>query len=358
MKFIHTADWQLGMAFGHVQQKADALRRARIDALKQVVALAERERADFIVAAGDLFDDNRIDPKCIDEMARIVSNSPVPVYLLPGNHDPLTQESPYNRCRDLFKGSAIVLREAEPLAIPSGTLYPCPAKTRSSNQDLTAWIPKRHPGDGIRIGIAHGSIAGVSTGDFPISPKAAVSKELDFLALGHWHGCKKIDERMWYCGAPEATAFGQINAGKALVVELSKAGELPKVTEVHLAKLSWQDIERKVHSEAEVDALLKELDGLGNANTLLRLRVQGALKQPELDRLERYAGDRFFHFKLEHNIMLENGTWEYRHPLLTEAAHILFGKSSAPGMEGEAARRALSNLRYFVERAGFQKEEV
>lgn len=358
MKFIHTSDWQLGMAFRHIHEKAETLRKARLDAVKQVIALAQKEDAEFVIAAGDLFDDNRILPAIVEDTARILKNSTVPVYLLPGNHDPLTQDSPYTRCPGLFTGSAVVFRDESPVNVPGGTLYPCPAKSRISAKDPTAWIPVRSKSDGIRVGIAHGSTGTPAPNDFPIGAKAAASKQLDYLALGHWHGVRKIDDHTWYSGAPEATAFGQPNAGKALVVEIASPESLPVVREVILAQFQWKEIDRELHNEAELDALLEEIANIASANVLLRVRLQGSLSQSCLDRIETINTDRFFYVKVENELQVNNGVHEYRHPLLHEMSEILMNKAnSGDSEEAEIARRALSKLRVLVRHAGFTAEE-
>ena len=393
MKFLHTSDWQLGMPFRNETHKAASLRRARIDVVKQIMALAEKERVDFVIAAGDLFDDNRIDYKVIEEVAAILSSSPVPVYLLPGNHDPLTQDSPYVRCQELFIGNTFVLNREEPVAVYKATekgvwveknpdsaaassssspasqklatLYPCPARNRQSNLDPTRWIPARQPVDGIRIGVAHGSVDIPKPDDFPIARNATTTRELDYLALGHWHGVKQINDRTWYCGAPESTSFGQPNAGKVLLVEFmpDKDGGVssapPRVTERHVARYIWEEMERELHSEADVDALIKELDQDANPQTLLRLRCRGSLPQPQLDRVEQLSSERLFHLKLElSDLMLGDGNYHYKQPLLAEMAAILTAKTGASGDEAEIARRALSRLDYHIKSAGFRKEDI
>ncbi|MBY0549683.1 MAG: DNA repair exonuclease [Candidatus Obscuribacterales bacterium] len=358
MRFIHTADWQLGMAFGHVQEKAEVLRQARMNAVKQIIALAESEKVDFVVAAGDLFDDNRISPYIVEEMAKVVSRSRVPVYLLPGNHDPLSPDSPYERCPNLFNNSAIVLRREEPIAVPGGYLYPCPARSRTSSNDPTTWIPARGADDSIRIGIAHGSVGTPNPTDFPIAPGAAKSRELDYLALGHWHGVKKIDERTYYSGAPEQTSFGETNAGKVLMVEIDAPGASPKIREHAVHKLFWSEEKRELNNEQDVSDLLSDIEELADENGLFRLCVRGALPQPQIDRIERIPEDWFFHFKLELDVAVTNGTWEYNHPLLNEMSAMLKEKTkSESDLDASVARLALSKLHFLVKHAGFNSEE-
>lgn len=365
MKFLHTSDWQLEMSFKNIQTKATALRRARVDAVKQIVALADKERVDFVVAAGDLFDDNRVEYKVIEEVANILSNCAAPVYLLPGNHDPLTPDSPYTLHKTLFKDSAIVLREESPITFTCNdpnkskvTLYPCPARARQSNQDPTRWIPPRVDGDGIRIGVAHGSIGTPAPDDFPLVKDAARVRELDYLAMGHFHAVKRVDERTYYSGTPEPTNFGQTNAGNVLLVEIPAPTAVPKVTERHIARFNWKDIERECHNQNDVDEIVKELDQLNDPNTLLRLSCQGVLPQPQLDRIANLANERIFHLRVDLDIALGDGDWSYHHPLLSQMATILTDKANESSADSAHAKRALSRLAYLAKSAGFNKEDL
>lgn len=365
MKFLHTSDWQLEMGFKSIQEKASQLRRARVDAVKQLVALADKERVDFVLAAGDLFDNNRIEHKVIEEVANILSKCSAPVYLLPGNHDPLAPDSPYVLRQDLFKDSAIVLREEKPITFTCATggntkvtLYPCPLKTKLSNQDPTRWIPPKGADDGIRIGVAHGSIGTPNPDDFPIVKDAARVRELDYLAMGHFHSVKKVDERTYYCGTPEPTNFGQVNAGQVLLVEIPSAGSTPRVTERQVSRFTWKDVARDLHNESDVDALLKEIEQMNDPSTLLRISCTGVLPQPQIDRIEALSNERLAYLRVDTKIAIADGAWSYHHPLLSQMASMLTEKANANGEDSAHAKRALSRLAYLAKSAGFRKEDL
>src|SRR5271163_4196391 len=90
MRFVHTADWQLGMTrhflAGEAQPQYSAARRG---------ALAAQVGAEFVVVAGDVFEDNQLAPKIISQSLEAMRAIGIPVYLLPGNHDPLDASSDY-----------------------------------------------------------------------------------------------------------------------------------------------------------------------------------------------------------------------------------------------------------------------
>src|SRR6185437_10083706 len=96
MRFLHTADWQLGMTrhflAGDAQPRYSAARR---DAVAALGALAAEVGAEFVVVSGDVFEHNQLAPQVIGQSLEAMRAIGIPVYLLPGNHDPLDASSVY-----------------------------------------------------------------------------------------------------------------------------------------------------------------------------------------------------------------------------------------------------------------------
>ena len=96
MRFMHTADWQLGMTRyflnGEAQPRYSAARR---DAVAGLGALAVQTGAEFVVVAGDVFEHNQLAPRDVSQSLEAMRAIGIPVYLLPGNHDPLDASSVY-----------------------------------------------------------------------------------------------------------------------------------------------------------------------------------------------------------------------------------------------------------------------
>jgi len=65
MKFVHSADWQLGARFSQFGAKSGALRQARLDTLKAVLRAARDRQVDAFIIAGDLFEDNQVDDSLV-----------------------------------------------------------------------------------------------------------------------------------------------------------------------------------------------------------------------------------------------------------------------------------------------------
>lgn len=174
-RFVHTADWQIGMMARGFGAAAEPMRRARIDAIRNVMAVAEDHKADAVLVAGDLFENNLVAAGLVEEVAALLNDDTrLPVYVIPGNHDPESRDGIYRRpVWGQLREHVHVLRAAEPVSLADGaTLYPCPLVRKTGFEDPTAWIPPREAADGIRIGLAHGTLpmqAEMGDDAFPIA---------------------------------------------------------------------------------------------------------------------------------------------------------------------------------------------
>jgi Icc protein len=61
--------------------------QARIDAIRALGQLAAQHHAQFMVVAGDVFESNQLSAQTLSRALDALNSVPVPVFLLPGNHD-------------------------------------------------------------------------------------------------------------------------------------------------------------------------------------------------------------------------------------------------------------------------------
>lgn len=194
-KFLHTADWHLGIKYTKLGHSAEKVRKIRIETAKRLMGIAKNNNVDFIIIAGDLFDNNDIDRRLIDIAVEIIDDiAPIPVYILPGNHDPLTRDSLYLNPEWESVGNALIFKNTHPIEVTgiNVTLYPCPVTQKQTRRDLTEWI--KVTDNNISIGIAHGNLqiqGFVEEPNFPIDPERVEKSGLDYLALGEWHSLFK-----------------------------------------------------------------------------------------------------------------------------------------------------------------------
>lgn len=366
MKFIHTADWQLGMKAAHVGEAASRVREERVAAARRVISVARDQGAEFILVAGDTFEDNAVQRALVQKVADILGSSLVPVYVIPGNHDPLTTGSVWEHPAWKSMEHVHVLREEKSVEIPGGILYPCPVKDKRSRKNPTAWLTSEDRGV-VRIGLAHGTVEGVPQPepDHPVARDAASRAGLDYLALGHWHSTATYPAadgavRMAYSGTHETTGFGERDSGNVLVVEIAGPGASPLVTPVRTGGLNWVVIEKEIREPGDVQRVRRDIESQGNpGSTLVELRLKGVLAAAERDeiaRIEEILASRFLFHRLDSSGLRpspDDESWLSSLPpgiLQNVAARLR--ELSSPGFSGqrpegaspEVASRALMEL--------------
>src|ERR1700684_3299483 len=97
LKLLHTADWHLGRRFPTFPEEGQKkLSRARMDVVARILEVARRNTVNAVLCVGDIFDDSDPSPDFWEGLARTFRNHAgqhPPLFLIPGNHDPLTPES-------------------------------------------------------------------------------------------------------------------------------------------------------------------------------------------------------------------------------------------------------------------------
>lgn len=283
--FLHTADWQIGKPFGEFAgDKPGVLRQARLDAIDRIADIASQRRAAHVLVAGDIFDFETGAPLLVRQLVqRLAGYREVTWHLTSGNHDPARASSVWDDLRAASLPANIALHlEPAPVEIARGVvLLPAPLKAKSCVNDPTAWMDHASsPPGSIRIGLAHGSVTGFgSEGEaaVPIDPLRPRSAGLDFMALGDWHGTKRISDRVWYSGTPEPDGFADNDPGHILLVTIDGNAVLPRVDRIRTATYTWLKRGITVADAASLDGLRAEVAALGAAaqKHLLQVSLAG-----------------------------------------------------------------------------------
>ena len=112
-----------------------------------------------------------------------------------------------------------------------------------------------------------------------ISPQRPKAAGLAYLALGDWHGQKKINDRVWYSGTHENDAFDIHGGGQALLVEVENSSAVPVVSPIETGHYRWMTFREQINSREDIDALVNTLRGNGDDlnRLLVHLLVEGAV---------------------------------------------------------------------------------
>lgn len=304
MKFIHTADWQLGKPFAGTDdlQKRALLQTERFAVIKRIGEKAREQHAEFILMAGDLFDSPNATRATVSTACSAIGSLDIPVYAIPGNHDhggpgSLWEQDYFQRERKELAPNFQILLAPEPVELPNAVLFPCPMLRRHESVDPTAWL-RSFPdlderfGNKPRVVIAHGSISGFGTLPDDEETDAGLSNlldlarlsenDFDYIALGDWHGTKQVGARAWYSGTPELDRFvkgSDHNPGNVLVVEVGR-GQLPKVECIRTGSMDWHEISCNFSDDLSLGHLKEQVNekiGLRANQDLLWLHLTGLL---------------------------------------------------------------------------------
>lgn len=297
IRLIHSADWQLGARFSQYGPKATQLRLARLSTLKKTLVLAASHQADAFLIAGDLFEDNQVDDALVRTVLDLFRAQPsLPIYILPGNHDPHTgPDSVWQRKSFLQAPTNVhVLREPGIADLGGNVrLLAAPLRQKLSSHDPSlklAELAATLPADVIKIGITHGALAIESKhqpNDFPISLNAASRAGLDYLAIGHWHNWLADTDggKIVMPGTPEPDRFINDDSGHVALVEIDSSGQPARVQKLPVATLSWRsfifDFLSPEASRASLAAALADLGPYAD-RTVLRVTLSGTVSPAAL----------------------------------------------------------------------------
>jgi hypothetical protein len=247
IRFLHSADWQIGKAFDSYGELAPVLREARLAAITSLGEAAVRLGVRHVLVAGDVYDGEQLTPltrrQPMERMRRIDA---VTFWLLPGNHDPHRPGGLWEQVlADGLAPNVRLLLEPVPVELePGAWLLPAPLRTRNEGRDLSAWMDGAATPEGaVRIGLAHGSIRSFSQrqeSSNPVDPARRTTAGLAYLGLGDWHRTLEIGPGTWYAGTPEPDRPASQETGQALLVEATASSA--DVTLLEVGRHRWRRI--------------------------------------------------------------------------------------------------------------------
>ena len=120
MKVLHTSDWQLGMTRHFLTEEAQSrFTEARLEAITTLGQVAQDHACECIIVAGDVFESNQVQRQIVVRALERMGEIPLPIYLLPGNHDPVDAGSVfYSRTFTSNKPNNVVVMDTSDIHRP------------------------------------------------------------------------------------------------------------------------------------------------------------------------------------------------------------------------------------------------
>ena len=365
LRFIHTADWQIGKVFRFVDDAAmGGLQLARLEAITRIGELALDNQVRHVLVAGDVYDHATPSPISRNQVIeRMRAHATVEWHLLPGNHDPNQPNGLWDQlCRRGLPDN--IHAHAEPaittLEKDVAVLLTAPLQHRRTLVDPTAWMDNQPSEVGcIRIGLAHGAVHGFNSHEEqranPIEPTRPLLARLDYLALGDWHGELEVNEHCWYSGTPEPDSFQTHGRGKALLVEIDGPDALPCITPLSTGKYRWETLDEHLEGLEGINLLdhkLRSLEG-DLTHTLVNLTLSGALSLADMqsfeERIVEGAAAALYYLRIDRDQLYPEPTDEDLDNIdpggiIRAAADKLRATAEANGSDADVARAALHRL--------------
>jgi DNA repair protein SbcD/Mre11 len=245
MRLLHFADLHLDAPFAWARPDAARLRRrARRETLTRILQLAEEERVDAVLCAGDLFEHERFTPDTVTFLRESFARTDLPIFLAPGNHDWYSPRSPYALVEwspnvHLFTEARLAPVELADGLTLWGAAHRAPAGTAGFFADFR---PDR---GGVHLALAHASETSAlpfqESGKEPHSPFDAAELEAAGMAhafLGHYHVARDR-ERHTYPGNPDPLEFGESEGRGVVLASVASDGTVTRdrrsvaVSQVH-----------------------------------------------------------------------------------------------------------------------------
>ena len=253
MKLFHLSDLHIGKRVNEFSMIED-----QKYIIKRILDLAEEEKPDGIILAGDIYDKQIPSAEAVqvfDEFITRLAGRAIPVFIISGNHDSAERLAFGGRLLNsrgiylspVYDGSVTKI----PLKDQYGTVWihllpfirPSTVRHVFENEaDLVTDVQTaaetviRHMEIDLKdrnILVAHQFVTGASrceSEDVQVGGldniDAAVFTPFDYTALGHIHSPQNVGtDRVRYCGTPLKYSFSEVDQEKSItVVELEKKG--------------------------------------------------------------------------------------------------------------------------------------
>ena len=272
-RFVHTGDLHLDSPFVGLTTEAPsnivaALRESTITAWDNIVALALDEKADFLLVAGDAFENaNRTlrGQLVFRDGLALLADAGIPSFIVTGNHDPLDGWEPSVSWPDLVYRFAAhevtsvpVKRDGKEVARVYGISY--------HQRDIKTNLAKRFERDAdtpFAIGLLHTNVGGAEghANYAPCSMADLRATDMDYWALGHIHAHRVLSKERpvtVYCGNPQGRDPGETDPRGCYLVEVDDASRIKTEFRV-VDTVRWQKIDVAIDEIATEESLVETI---------------------------------------------------------------------------------------------------
>ncbi len=314
VKILHAADFHMDSPFDSLPwEKAAERRNEQRQLVERIVELAEREKVQIILLAGDLLDSGMSYYETEETLIRAFSRASANVFIAPGNHDYYSSRSPYYSMKlpeNVHIFTSPVFKSAD-LPELKCRVWGAGFNSASCPPLLTGFsVPAS---DYVNLMVLHGDVESPSDTYNPIKLQEIADSGLDYLALGHVHtysGIKKEGGTCYaYPGCPEGRGFDETGEKGCIIGAVSKEGCDLKF--VPLGGREYKILKVDVTGAEDIpEAVLKALPE-GTERDIYRVILTGeSAGVPDTARIKSAIEDKFYSVSVRDETQVTRNVWE------------------------------------------------
>ena len=281
IKILHSADWHMDSPIQGRTPEQTALLQQNLLRLPQLItSAAVSQGCDLMVLSGDLFD-GPSSPESISALRSALEEFGRPVFISPGNHDPLTAGSIW-RTQVWPKNVHIFSAALECVELPGCRVYGA-AFTGAENDGLLSDF-RAEFADKPAIGVFHGDPTQANSPYSPITTEQVSNSGLDYLALGHIHKGDSFRAGKTLCawpGCPMGRGFDELEEKGVLIVTVDESSTQARFLPLDTPRFyDWQC------TGDPATALSRLLPAVGSYD-FYRITLTGECTPPDLQALQQ-----------------------------------------------------------------------
>ncbi len=275
MKILHIADTHLGYsAYRKVTEEGINQRELDVyNVFEQFIDYAVKTKPDLIIHAGDLFDSVRPNNRAITfSMKQLIrlSKTGIPFVVIAGNHEhPKLREtghifSIFDHVENIYP---VYNEKYEKLSLNINNektiihALPQSNNKKEFNEELKKIKPASNADYNILV--AHGSVTGIkvfSMNEFNelFIPIDMLSKDFDYIALGHYHKYTQLTSKASYQGSTENVTLADAGDKKGFI-ELELSNKKLKPSFIQLKTRPMIDTKPIKCSNLKLDEIMKKI---------------------------------------------------------------------------------------------------
>ena len=314
MRFLHTSDIHIDSPLT-TKLTPEKVRERKQELLRNFARLVNEARglgAEAIIIAGDLFDTEKISKKAIDVAFDIIEKAEdIAFFYLQGNHE---GEAFIKSGRSMPKNLLTFGRD--------WTYYQLDGVTVAGRSEIAEKMfdSLALPEESRNIVVLHGELKDRCAYPETVGLKDAAGKNIDYLALGHYHSfsAERIDDRgeAVYCGTPEGRGFDETGDKGYSVIDVTDRAvkyEFRSFAErrLHIVRLDLSGMTTMTEIKNKAEDMLLAIPRKDMVRIELVGRYEPSLWK-DLGDLNRCLGGRFYYFEVKDSSRIAINPEDYK----------------------------------------------